>query len=959
VNPSDATPLTGAQWDEWMARDAAPHPSTIVAAGLGPAWQPGPDFVPWHPPSPTDLVPPPAAIAAHLDSVWSPDAPARFIPPPVRLVVEGDVIVREVVPRLLQCPGVGSVVVPVSRPPGALRRRPWSWPLRIGVADDDLRAALTDGGGIIPDPLLDVADIRTEPAAVDVLVLRATPAEAAEIVARERPVANVVVCVGDSPEAWPVVDAQLALVRAASAAVLTAIVPNAEPSALAEAVLRFVRFVSHAHPIDVALTSGFERGILLVGEPDALTRVTLPDLLRSRAARTRIDLSGMISASEPPAPPPPPPAPSVPPPASIPPPAPGGRPPTGMRPPMPLPFPEPEPEGWAGASPEEFPESLPESLPETAPEPLPESLPESLPEEFPETAPESFPESLSEMSGAEPLADHLEALAEAPFDHESGAASEAVSMIEEIDAIIEPAVAAAPRVLQAYVGAPGAGAPDGMLHPGPTAVDVFVGPAERAALQASIVSDASIGFTDPDVQFARLTVILAPLVPIGEAMRVEIDVPRVGRSPNASFVWNLPDTGFVQARIVVLHRNRVLQTARIRGRVGGEASLTERIVLWEGTAALDDRQPFDRTFVLNHASSRRSRVVSHADGATVIDAMDEIEASADLLRTYLLKATQLTSRGKAADEASRRILIDVAVSGRELHNLLAARLARFDEARRIQIVSARSARFLPLELLYDRPAPDEDAAVCERWLAGDECGDQCFDGPDDTTIVCPSVFWGMSRVIERQYARGDADAADAFRVQVTPTRKRRNLEITRAVLGASNNVRPQDVKALVKALGDVGPLVKTWEQWKSELAATPTDLLILMPHTDPKTHTIEISGAELRKGRVEKPYITGGKEVAPVAVLFGCDTAGSDEDPAGWAGLFLDKGAAVVFSTLTMLLGRHATAMSQQLVEMLRDPERDGRPLGETVAEFRREAVRAGLISALAVTAYGDADWTV
>ena len=55
----------------------------------------------------------------------------------------------------------------------------------------------------------------------------------------------------------------------------------------------------------------------------------------------------------------------------------------------------------------------------------------------------------------------------------------------------------------------------------------------------------------------------------------------------------------------------------------------------------------------------------------------------------------------------------------------------------------------------------------------------------------------------------------------------------------------------------------------------------------------------------------------------------------------------------------HAAAMSQQLAAMLRAPDRQEQPLGELVADFRREAVRGGLISALAVTAYGDADWMV
>ncbi len=140
----------------------------------------------------------------------------------------------------------------------------------------------------------------------------------------------------------------------------------------------------------------------------------------------------------------------------------------------------------------------------------------------------------------------------------------------------------------------------------------------------------------------------------------------------------------------------------------------------------------------------------------------------------------------------------------------------------------------------------------------------------------------------------------------------------------------------------------------------PADLLVLMPHTDPKLSTLEISGVTLRRGRIqEKKHVRGTPDVNPIVLLLGCDTAGSVQDPAGYATIFLKKGAAVVFSTLTMLLAGHAAAMSQSLARMLRDPARDAQTLGELVSGFRRESVRAGMISAIAVTAYGDSDWSV
>ena len=569
--------------------------------------------------------------------------------------------------------------------------------------------------------------------------------------------------------------------------------------------------------------------------------------------------------------------------------------------------------------------------------------------------------------------DAFESLPDGEFGHESAESSAAAELEETLEEMVQHAAGELDRYLQAYVGPAGPGLEPGLepglrdnvLRHGANAVDVFIGPMEEpltgpAPLQGLAIPNALLGFDDdPALDHVWLTVVLVPLVPRGEPVRTELEVPRVGRSEDVRLVWTIPDDATTaSARLLVLHRNRVIQSALLGGTVGGPAEMSERLVLWEATTSLDDRRPFDRTIVLNHDDSGTPALVSHADGTTVIEAMAEVDATTERIRAYLLKATQLTATGKAADEAARRILIDVAVEGNELYGILEAHLARFAKARRIQIVTARTGRFLPLELVYDRPAPDEDATLCANWSAGTECGEHCFAGPDDTSIVCPSVFWGMSRVIERQHTDLTDEPGTAFKVSATPNRRRRQLAVTHVALAASTKVRPADVKRTLTTFGGI-PRVATWDDWTSALAAAPTELLVLMPHTDPKVKTLEISGKTLRSGRIERKHVTGLHEIAPVVMLFGCDTAGAKDDPAGYVPRFMAKGAAVVFSTLTMLLGRHAAALSEQLGSMLRADDRTVQPLGEVIATVRREAVRSGLISALAITAYGDADWKV
>ncbi len=71
----------------------------------------------------------------------------------------------------------------------------------------------------------------------------------------------------------------------------------------------------------------------------------------------------------------------------------------------------------------------------------------------------------------------------------------------------------------------------------------------------------------------------------------------------------------------------------------------------------------------------------------------------------------------------------------------------------------------------------------------------------------------------------------------------------------------------------------------------------------------------------------------------------------------MSRNAAVVFTSLTMLLNSHAAAMAQRLGAMLRDANRDEQPVAELMTQFRRQLVHDGLLAGLAVTAYGDADW--
>jgi hypothetical protein len=877
----EAVPLTGGLLDQWTAglppEEVGP---TLVATGASQwhltSWPSRdyrtPGFLPWpaeDPPGP------------ELARLWASSPSARWLQEPtdpdqsyrwqahpaLRLALAGNTIPTEVVPRLLGCPAVASVVVPVELPPGALRRRPWLWPLRLGVLDDELLAQLRKMGGAhqLPGKLVEVLDVRTDPAAVGILVVRQSPAAAADLVTAYPQIANAVLCVGGpGPEPWPVTDSRLALIRALTGAVVTGIVDPA-PTDLAMALLRTLRFVAHGHTFDVAVTAAFERHILLAGELDALDQSHLPEVFRARAAQYRRDMSGA----------------------------------------------------------------------------------------------EHTPATVPALTALEAAAAALEAAAEGNFDAESQSSTDGAEEIERIESTLDQAEAT--RVLQAYVARPGAGPRarrDNVIRAGANLVEVFVGPEETGALQGTKLTNEELGFLDASTTSVRLSAVLVPILPIGDPVWTELEVPRLGRSANAVLPWQVPaDAATVQARIVLLHRNRVIQTAVLSGAVGGgPATLSERIVLWPELGHLDERRAFDRAFVMNHNDRGESMCASFANGQHVtIGSIDEIKSVADHIRNLLIQA----AKAKTESESELRPYIaELSVHGRDLEKRLRKVLGEIGSPQRIQVLTARPSWMLPLEFVYDRPA-NRKAELCARWLDGEACGSQCFKGDDDDSVVCPSVFWGMSRVIERYYTEMDSTIGDTFWVRATPSLTQSEFVPTRAALAASRKVKVTDVEATAKVLGPGVTALAGWEQWKAALKANKTDLLVLMPHSDPKTVTLEVSGKTLARGEIEKWYVTGGQDVMPMVILFGCDTAGFKDDPAGYASAFIQEKACAVFSTFTMVLGSHAARMSQRLIAEFMQPERKRVPMGEALAKFRSDLARDGLLAGLSITAYGDSAWKV
>ena len=75
------------------------------------------------------------------------------------------------------------------------------------------------------------------------------------------------------------------------------------------------------------------------------------------------------------------------------------------------------------------------------------------------------------------------------------------------------------------------------------------------------------------------------------------------------------------------------------------------------------------------------------------------------------------------------------------------------------------------------------------------------------------------------------------------------------------------------------------------------------------------------------------------------------------------KGASLVVGTFAPVLGRHAGKTAEALIEQLdavraERPQHDrGVPFGEVLRDVRRRMLAKGILMAMSLAAYGDADW--
>jgi hypothetical protein len=547
---------------------------------------------------------------------------------------------------------------------------------------------------------------------------------------------------------------------------------------------------------------------------------------------------------------------------------------------------------------------------------------------------------------------------------------------------------------------------------------VRIGPADKEWLtppQEAVFPDHKLEW---DVDQHELRVVFSEPNHIPQPQTATITLPRTGASTTCQFLFQTrTDVPTFQGRVIVLHRNRVLQTALLEGRVvpdpveapdGPPLRLHIEGLIRPILEGLNARQDFGLALVANHTPEGSPAVTAISEEWVAFRPMKDID---DKRRRIVSLLTKLAKNPDDYPKDLRHqnnvdLLWSLAFLGNALYRGIVPSQINPDRLKdipRIQLVSA-SHEYLPLEFFYDLPAPKIGAKLCpgaekaleegkwsEKTLKEGKCP-ECTELKEQpgggADVICPFGFWCMRMIIERHAVRADHRTelqGAPFALRSSPMPGADELKILHgALLAASEKadaMRPgttqQVLSKLQSATSQHAVQVNTWEDWLDAVRKDPQpSLLVLLTHTS-KAHLAGGKWPQLEIGKKQtlvEAYITPQPGQAsqyllpspdakpPVVFLLGCTTLAPDVGVGDFTVAFQDGGAAIVLSTLTPVLGRDVGPVAEALIEHLQEtvkkeaPAKD-RTFGYAMRALRCQALVQGNLMILCLVSHGDADW--
>ncbi len=533
-----------------------------------------------------------------------------------------------------------------------------------------------------------------------------------------------------------------------------------------------------------------------------------------------------------------------------------------------------------------------------------------------------------------------------------------------------------------------------------------VGPAELGWLGPE-VQDAGTAFPDdqlpPDAARHTLTITLSEPTHIPQPLVAEVTIGREGPSTVATFKFSTAaKAGPFKARVVIAHKNRVLQTALLEAEVlaarkkpapAAKLKLNVERVVRPQLQDLDSRVEFAASLTVATTPSGAPAVFALAENRAVLRGMGSIAGKITAINRCLSEVANAPRQyaGGLASPAVAELFRFLADKGTALRRFLvddqmdATLRDRLRSGNHLQIVTLTPDAFFPAEFIYEFTPPAADATVCPNAIAALKnpararictCDDHKTADGSASKHVCPFGFWGVSRVIERHayHKLGDVPAGD-YVLQAEPFAGRRIIELADSALFAASQRVDQEKAGTAKRLHqklrnvlgmDVG-FAQTWQDWLKLVQTRQPHALIVLPHAESvdqfgdTEYSLEIAGDLLKTELISTPYVRPGEQAAaPLVLLLGCDTAVPQSEIDSIVGQFRSAGAGIVVGTVASVLGSHASAVAEAIATQLAACRGAAPvPFGDLLLAARRQALGTGTVMALCVAGFGDADWLI
>lgn len=467
------------------------------------------------------------------------------------------------------------------------------------------------------------------------------------------------------------------------------------------------------------------------------------------------------------------------------------------------------------------------------------------------------------------------------------------------------------------------------------------------------------------------------LSPTPQVLKMEL--PPLGSTLPVQFpLKTRKDTKSINARISVLHRNRVLQTGMLTAPVGrrGTVDFVLDAIPRRILSGLDERTNFSMAVVLNDVEGQGA-VHLMADGKAqtfkvkdkavedvvkaIGSAISRITADPDNYKGIHSPGSEALMRSLAARGAAmRKYLQNVVVKGGKLIT-----------PEYVQVVATEPGKKFPLEFVYDFAQPDPDAKLCPnaaKSLAAGSCGANCPKHQDVGAMektVCPFGFWGIRCVVERRL-HSNVKSASA-----EPAGKKRAVlkPLTSVLVGASTKadaVDPKSVSGMLKRIRALDPdckQVSVWAKWPAAVAESKPSTLALVVHQEPdedESPSLEIGPPPLLSSLyLKEKYVSApGSETPPIVLLIGCETGVATISYEDFSTQFQWSGAALVVSTIAEVIGRQAAPMAAEILEAIHAVKKPT-SFALVMRDVRRNLLATGTPMVLGLTSEGDADWEV